>query len=305
MAVAARRRVPIVYQVQDWWAMCARANLCDARRRLCTGPGPGKCARCAPLISGTLRRVPLLGPALHRYRAEWMKRALRHADAYIMGSRFILESYLAHGYLRREDPVHVIPYGVEVPATGAPPRPPRRAGAPLRFGVIGSVMPHKGMHLCAAAFTRIDPSLATLTLWGDPSIDPAYTRELRALCGPGTELRARFSDDEKPAIFAALDVLIVPSLGLESFGLVAREAMFHGVPVLASDRGALAELPAGAWFDPDDPGALGGWIGRLIREPGLVDRWVERLPAVKSADLHAGEIERVYDGLLGRRGARP
>ena len=49
----------------------------------------------------------------------------------------------------------------------------------------------------------------------------------------------------------------MPSLGLESFGLVAREAMHHGVPVLASDRGALPEMFDGGGvrglFDPEDP----------------------------------------------------
>src|SRR5262245_21773288 len=37
-------------------------------------------------------------------------------------------------------------------------------------------------------------------------------------------------------------VLLVPSLWKESFGLVAAEAMINGIPVLASDRGALPEV---------------------------------------------------------------
>jgi glycosyltransferase involved in cell wall biosynthesis len=240
-----------------------------------------------------------------------MKRALRKADAFVMGSRFIHQSYLDLGYLRNLRPevqVHVIPYGVEIPPDGAPPHPPRTAGAPLRFGLIGSILPHKGVHVAVAAFREIDPARATLTVWGDPAIDPAYTRELEALRGAGTEIRDRFADAEKPAVFAAIDVLIVPSLGLESFGLVAREAILHGVPVLASNRGALADLPAGrgesgggALFDPDDPAALRGWVERLIADPAMVDRWARELPAVKSADAHAEEIEEVYDRLVAQR----
>jgi glycosyltransferase involved in cell wall biosynthesis len=37
-------------------------------------------------------------------------------------------------------------------------------------------------------------------------------------------------------------VLLVPLLWNESFGLVAAEAMINGIPVLASDRGALREV---------------------------------------------------------------
>ncbi|MEO6191973.1 MAG: glycosyltransferase, partial [Thermoanaerobaculia bacterium] len=36
--VAARRGIPILYQIQDWWSPCARVNLLDAGRRLCSGP---------------------------------------------------------------------------------------------------------------------------------------------------------------------------------------------------------------------------------------------------------------------------
>jgi glycosyltransferase involved in cell wall biosynthesis/GT2 family glycosyltransferase len=306
VGVAARRGIPILYQVQDWWTPCARANLLDANRRLCSGPAPGKCAACLPLTG--LPPAPLLNRMLYGYRAAAVKRALRKVDAFVMGSRFIHQSYLDLGYLPPEAAVSVIPYGVEVPAEGPPPRSPhrpRQAGAPLRFGVIGSILPHKGIHVAVAVFSGIDPARATLTIWGDPEIDPAYTRELEARRGPGTELRGRFPDEEKAALLAGLDVLIVPSLGLESFGLVAREAMLQGVPVIASNRGALAEMLAsgrgGALFDPEDPDALRALVERLIADPAIVDRWAAELPAVKSADAHAEEIEEVYDRVVAQR----
>jgi len=304
VGVAARRGIPILYQVQDWWAPCARANLLDAQRRLCSGPGAGKCSACLPLTG--LPPAPLLNRALYTYRAAAMRRALHKADAFVMGSRFIHQSYLDLGSLqglRPEVQVHVIPYGVEIPPDGPPPHPPRIAGEPLRFGMIGSIQPHKGVHVAVAAFHDIDPARATLTIWGDPAIDPGYTRQLEALRGAGTEIRDRFADAQKAAVFAAIDVLLVPSLGLESFGLVAREAMLYGVPVLASNRGALADLPAGsgALFDPDDPAALRGWVERLIADPAIVDRWAADLPPVKSADAHAEEIEEVYDRLAAQR----
>jgi glycosyltransferase involved in cell wall biosynthesis len=304
VGVAARRGVPIVFQVQDWWQPCARVNLLDARGRLCSGPRMGKCAACRPLTR--LPPAPLLNRALYGYRSLQMKRALRQADALVMGSRFIYESYVALGYLRPEDPVFVIPYGVDLPPRAR--RQPRQPGEPLRFGVIGSILPHKGIHVAAAAFAGIDPAQARLAVWGDPSVDPAYTN---ALPGPGTvELRGRFEEEQKAEVFAGLDALIVPSTGLESFGLVAREALHHGVPVLASDRGALPELFAGeedygALFDPEDPASLRAWVERSIADPGILDRWAAALPPVKGMDEHAEEIEEVYERVLSRRRSTP
>ena len=306
LAEAERRGIPILYQVQDWWTPCARANLLDAERRLCSGPSPGKCAACLPLTG--LAPAPLLNRLLYLERQRTTRKALRRADAWVVGSRFIRDSFEALGLFRAGDDVHVLPYGVELGAQA--PREPRPAGAPLRFGVIGSMLPHKGMHVAIAAFRGVDPAKATLTLWGDPAASPVYTAELAALAGPAVRFAGRFPEAEKAAVFAGLDVLVVPSLGLESFGIVAREALWHGVPVLASRRGALAELfddpgerPAGALFDPEDPGELARLVERLIAEPRLLDAWRAAIPAapVKGMDEHAVEIERVYADLLARR----
>jgi glycosyltransferase involved in cell wall biosynthesis len=310
VGAAARRGIPIVFQIQDWWLACARANLLDAGRRLCSGPAAGKCSACLPLTG--LPPSPLLNRLLYKVRRRAMLQALRHADAYVMGSRFIHESALRLGLLRPDDRAYVIPYAVEVgprpPARSL--RPPRAPGAPLRFGFIGALLPHKGVHVAAAAFAGVDPEKARLSLWGDPEIDPAYARELAALGGAAVEIRGRFPEERKAEILAELDALIVPSTGLESFGLAAREALHHRLPVLASDRGALSELfvegPAkafGALFDPDDPRVLRAWIERLIADPALLDRWSAAAPEVKGFDVHAEEIEEIYERVLARRSA--
>jgi glycosyltransferase involved in cell wall biosynthesis/GT2 family glycosyltransferase len=309
---AARRGIPIVFQIQDWWLACARVNLLDVHRQLCSGPAPGKCASCLPLTG--LPPAPLLNRLLYAARLRLMRRVLRKADVFVMGSRFIHESLLGLGFLRPEDPVRVIPYGVETgveiePAGQRFARPPRTPGTPLHFGVIGSIQPHKGIHVAAAAFAGIDPARARLTVWGNPGVDPAYTREVEALRGSGAvEIRPPFPEERKAEVFAELDALIMPSIGLESFGLVAREALHHGVPVLAGDRGALSELWAegetgGALFTPEDPAALRAWIERLIADPGQLDRWAAATLPVKGFALHADEIEAVYERVLAKRSA--
>jgi GT2 family glycosyltransferase len=298
--LAARRRIPILFQIQDWWAPCARSNLLDAGRRLCSGPAPAKCSACLPLTG--LAPAPLLNRALYTARGRLTRRALRHADAFVMGSQAIERSYRELGWLRAGDRAFVIPYGIER-AGGDAPR--RRPGSPLRFGVIGSILPHKGIHLAVAAFHGVDPARATLQVWGDPAASPSYTAEIAALASPAVRFAGRFAEAARGEIFAGIDVLIVPSLGLESFGLVAREALAEGVPVLAARRGALAELfdgaagaPCGAAFDPEEPDALRGWIERLVAEPEIVAGWATSPPRIKEMAEHAEEIERVYAEIL-------
>lgn len=302
-ALARRRGVPVVYQVQDWWTGCARVNLLDAWGRACDGPGLGKCSRCRPLTR--LPGAALWNRALYLRRHQALFDALRRADARIAGSQAIVDSFRALGWLRQGDAVHVLPYGVEpAPALERVPR----TGGPLRFGFLGAWMPHKGLDVAVAAFAGLDPAHVRLLVYGESSAAPAYAADVRRDAGPAVELRGAFAPEAIEAVYASFDVLVLPSRGLESFGLVAREAMQRGIPVLASRRGALPEIFAaggegsyGATFDPDRPETLRAWVERLAAEPDLLARWRRSLPPVVTMDAHAEAVEALYVEVLARR----
>ncbi len=72
---------------------------------------------------------------------------------------------------------------------------------------------------------------------------------------------------EMPAIMAAADLLLIPSL-YEGFGLPALEAMAVGTPVVASDRGGLPEAMGGAGVIlPLDDALWQAEIPNLLRRP--------------------------------------
>lgn len=294
--VLRRRGIPYVYQVQDWWAPCARANLLDATRALCPGPEAGRCTRCLPLTG--IAPAGLWNRLLYRRRYALMRGVLRDAAAVVMGSGFILDSYRSLGWL--EDGI-VLPYGIEPPDPLAPRAPVTR---PVRFATLGSVMPHKGVHVAVAAFRDVAPDAATLDVWGDERIRPDYAAELRALASPAVRFRGPFEEARRAEVSASMDVLIAPSLGLESFGLAVREAQARGVPVVASRRGALVEavVPGvdGELFEPGDVKGLAALVARLARSPETIDAWRRALPAVKRMDEHAREIDEVYARVLAR-----
>jgi glycosyltransferase involved in cell wall biosynthesis len=199
-------------------------------------------------------------------------------------------------------PFHVIPYGINVIAQSHA-RPPARR--PIRFGYVGSISPHKGIHVAVDAMRGLDG--ASLHIWGDAAAFPDYTADLaRRGNGAAVIFEGRFDEGAKAQVFASMDILLVPSIGLESFGLAAREAMACGVPVIASAGGALSEMFApgdgGEFFPVGDVAALRLILQRVIEDPALIDRWSARILPPKHAAEHAAEIERVYDAVLsGRR----
>ncbi len=299
--VARQLRIPIVMQIQDWWFLCARVNLFDREGNRCTGPGIEKCAGCV-----TLTRVPpaaVTNRILHAARRSAVRKALATAGAYIAGSEAIREDFTRAGAISPSKPFYVIPYGVDIP----PPSQPRRTPArPIRFGYVGSIAPHKGVHTAVDAMQALDPSAASLHLWGDPTAFPDYAADLvRRSSRSAVAFEGGFLESQKPAIFSSMDVLLVPSIGLESFGLAAREAMTYGVPVIATAGGALSEMFApeegGEFFPAGDVNALHSLLLRIIETPGIIDTWSAHLPVPKRNDVHASEIARVYDGVLKGR----
>ncbi|MGZ8811723.1 MAG: glycosyltransferase, partial [Thermoanaerobaculia bacterium] len=290
--VARRLGIPIVLQIQDWWFLCARMNLYDRDGNRCTGPAAAKCARCA-----TLTRIAppaVSNRLLHAMRRSAASAALAACDAYVAGSNAIRDDYMRAGAVPPSKPFHVIPYGVDIPAPHQS-RPPARR--PIRFGYVGSIAPRKGVHIAVEAMSDLDPSEATLRVWGDLTALPDYVHSLKERAGRAAVVfEGKFREDEKPHVFASMDVLLVPSIGLESFGLAAREAMICGVPVIASAGGALSEMFAagvcGDFFPAGDANALRLILRSVVAEPSIIDRWSAQLPTPKRTDVHAAEIER-------------
>jgi glycosyltransferase involved in cell wall biosynthesis len=297
--VARRLGIPIVLQIQDWWFLCARSNLYDRDGKRCTGPGFEKCVRCAPLTR--LPPSPITTRLLHSARRSAAREAIDATDACVAGSEAIRDDYVRAGLIDSAKPFFVIPYGVSVTAS------PRRAPAtrlPIRFGYVGAIAPHKGVHVAVDAMRGLDPAQASLHVWGDAAAFPGYASDL-VRRGP-VVFEGRFDEEAKAKVFGSMEVLLVPSIGLESFGLAAREAMTCGVPVIASAGGALSEMFApgegGEFFPAGDAAALHAILRRVVNDPGMIDRWSARITPPKRVEEHAAEIERVYDAVLaGRR----
>jgi glycosyltransferase involved in cell wall biosynthesis len=71
--------------------------------------------------------------------------------------------------------------------------------------------------------------------------------------------------DDMRAVYAQSRVLLMPSVWEESFGRTVVEAQLNGIPVLASDRGALVESvgSGGLTLDPHAP--VQTWAAALRR----------------------------------------
>lgn len=308
LKAAAARGVRVIMTLHEYWWLCPRAGLMyDGEGRACEQVSSRDCARCVDIYPVDRERW---GDARHPGRHDdlgdrrWFARALdarrQELDAaralvhrFIAPSRFLAERMLAHGFDEQE--LVVCDYGF--PAVTRPRRQPRPPGAPLRVAFVGTLSDYKGPLVLARAaeLSGLPPERLTVTLHGHLDWFPQVAAELRALESrvPGLTLAGPFAPEQRAEVFAAMDLLVVPSLWWENSPLTIHEAFQHGVPVLTSDRGGMAELVAGGGglsFPPGDSGALAGLLRRLVSHGDELLALARSIPQVRPIEADAALI---------------
>ena len=185
-------------------------------------------AASAPLLAELHRRFPAWSePVAPRPAAVVAAEAEEHALAHriVVGSGFARDTLVQQGIAAAK--ITVNPYGVDWSRFAGTPRPPA-AGRPLRFLFVGSLLGRKGVPYLLEAWRRLGPVSAELWLAGSGHVGKSLEREL-----PGLRLLGRVPHAEVPALFAAADVFVLPSL-LEGFSLTVLEALASGLPVIAT-----------------------------------------------------------------------
>ncbi|OIB57923.1 glycosyltransferase family 4 protein [Natrialba sp. SSL1] len=228
---------------------------------------------------------------------EHERHYLESVDAAVCTSEFTREQVST---LATDDlPTHV------APPAGRHPTPPltpdeiaqRAETGPLRLVFVGNVIPRKNVETLLEALTRVDRDVDwTLTIVGDDTADPDYTRQIREQSSTsGLAHRVSFygpvTDDVLESALARSHVLAVPS-HYESFGMVYLEAMEAGVVPIASGVGGASEFVAdgtnGFVVEPDDPERIATIVTDLAR-----DR--ERLASLATAALETAEAHPSWE----------
>jgi glycosyltransferase involved in cell wall biosynthesis len=314
--LAAARGAAVVFTLHDHGAICQRTFLVNDRWQPCSGPSPLRCWGClsrvpalvppAGLLAGATRLDArrLLAAVPPRQHRRWhrMREMYRHADLLVSPSRHLRASLLRHLRLRQDDIV-LCPFGIEAVGLAAPR--PAAPGGRLRVGFVGAVSFHKGVHVLLDAFAAgLDADLA---VFGRVAPDFAAAR--------GDELHARASvhgavdPASRPSMYAAMDVLVLPSVCHENAPLVILEAFTAGVPVVASNLAGMAEMVRhgvdGLLFRPGDAAALRRALQALATDRALLARLRDGAPPVKTLAAHAAEMIALFERARGRcRSAR-
>jgi glycosyltransferase involved in cell wall biosynthesis len=209
-----------LYTAHEHWLVCPTHVLWKYNRRVCESP---QCWRC-----NIVYRRP---PQLWR-ESELLESSLAHIDALIVPSR---SSALLHQRFKDLVRIEHLAHFVMDPMESAQPEVKAEHRAFLFVGRLESI---KGVEVLLEAFGR-RPS-DQLIIAGSGALEKSLRR--RAADLENVHFLGWIGASELSALYRRSLAVIVPTLGHESFGLVAVEALAHGTPVIVHRFGALAEL---------------------------------------------------------------
>jgi glycosyltransferase involved in cell wall biosynthesis len=200
------------------------------------------------------------------------------------------------------------PQAVDAELYGRPVSAEERAAARERCGAspegllalfVGRLEREKGVEVLLDAWgqAELEPG-SVLALAGDGPL-----REELAGAGPRVAALGRLGSAELPALYAAADVAVLPSIPTATFkepwGLVVNEAMLQGTPIVASDAvgavagGLVRDGASGLVVPHGDSEALAARIRALARNPDLR----ERLGGTAARDVQAFTFARWVEGV--------
>jgi glycosyltransferase involved in cell wall biosynthesis/O-antigen/teichoic acid export membrane protein len=223
------------------------------------------------------------------------RRRLRVVDVHLAPS-----DYLGGLVARDFRPTRVVPNGFTPVAVA------RRASTDGTTRVVfaGRLEHFKGPQIfldAVARLARTHPHARFTVCGAGPMLDDLTALIDRHGIGHLVELTGWLPSEQVQHRIADADIVVVPSVWPEAFGLTCLEAFAAGTPVVASAIGALPELVetdvTGLLVPPGDPQALAAALDRLLADPQLRTRLGENGRARSAAygiRAHGDAVDRAY-----------
>jgi len=323
LPLIAKKYSPVVLTLNDFWLVCPTTHFLDANGNICTHSSPERCSKCISkaLLEEGLKKLRgsqlnenILVEALEeiygfygrnkiKKRIFAIKKVISASDAITAPSKIIIRKFVENGIIDNHDlkKLTLLHHGVDVSNLTEIKKSPSNK---IRFGFVGYMSKRKGMHILVQAFNELKDTNAELRIYGTINLNNEYHKfiinEIKSYGNQNIKIIGPFDDIKEP--YSNIDILVVPSITYEGYGLVVQEAFATGTPVIASNIGALNEfvkhMKNGLLFRVGDPHDLAEKMKIILRSPNLIEKFKANVKPSKSIEEYARELEIIYQVLL-------
>jgi glycosyltransferase involved in cell wall biosynthesis len=188
--------------------------------------------------------------------------------AVISPSKFVMDLAIKNNFFHKSKKI-VIPHGIDITSKVFP-----KQKCNNEFLYFGRLDEPKGIQIAIAAFRKNPSDEIKFHIAGSGP----YENELKHMANDDKRIIFHgFLEKEKlNSLIHQCSYLIVPSIWYEPFGLVIIESLNRGMPVIASEIGAIPEIIIneynGFLFEPRNANSLSNIIAKTIGNHQLLNK---------------------------------
>lgn len=241
-----------------------------------------------------------------KHRIRKVNLLIEQVDLFLSPSATVADRVAQWGIPRTK--LRVSRYGIDTTPFQDLQRP-ERTDRKIHFGYVGTLAPHKGVHVLMQALKKLPVETCRLHVFGSDAHYGDYGRMLRELSeGCDVTFHGALDRASIGSAFARIDCLVMPSLWLENSPVVIQEAFAAGVPVIASGQGGMAELiqdgRSGRLFPAGDVSALTRHMAAIIANPTTLRTWSVTMDSPRTIEDDAQCMEAIYGEILHHGGRK-
>lgn len=291
LRVARKRNIPVVLTLTDFWLMCPRIIAVTQSSQLCEGCNDGnKCIRdCFGSDSETLIK--------NRFRDV--------QDLIAIPRQIASPSHFLADLFRKNFRAHVrvIRHGIDYSGIHPHTRVVKKNDT-LVFGYIGTVIPHKGVHIIVQALKRVDSRKIQIKIYGNHFREKEYFAGLLDLAKNDTRIAflGEYQDEDMQEIMDGLDCSLCSSVWWENSPLTILKSLAYTVPVITTNVGGSAEFIKdkvnGFNFTIGDPVSLAGIFENILANPEQLNAIRKNIVRTRRVEEEAFEYEGIYQEIL-------
>ncbi len=235
-------------------------------------------------------------------RLKILRRLYAHYHYLVAPTDFLYNAYRANDF--HPEKIKKINFGIDQESVRGFQAPKKKTDAPVTFGYIGQIMPHKGVDLLVRAFTRIQGDNKSLLIYGAQDQDPSYMDTLSGLVAgePRIAFRGTFPPEDLARRLSEIDILVIPSRWHENSPLVLLYALATKTPVLVSNARGMTEFVKdgvnGYIFRMDSLKELTRIMQSIVDNPTSISSLSENAAYDKDVSDHAADVFQLYAATL-------
>lgn len=257
--------IPVVIFYHDHQLFCLREHKYKTiSHKTCTKPIGARCYPCLGFVN-KIDKFPKLKFRTH-FALSLQQRWHKKAQAFVVASQYMKEHLIAHGY----DPSKIIIAPLySVAYLDKSPQFPQNG----KLLFVGQILRGKGIEVLLKAMIRLPVEISCTFCGGGHQLHKFNKMAKNLGLADRVNFVGRVESVKLEKLYAEAEMVIVPSITPETFGLVGLEAMSFAKPVVAANVGGISmwlqHNENGLLFSSGNSEELAQAIIKLHKEPEL------------------------------------